>query len=85
MSELSKAIGARLRELRLDAEMTLAEVARRMGSHRPIIGRAERGVHTLNLDVLSAHARALDLDLLTVLAPIDIDGLIAIDSRCTDA
>jgi transcriptional regulator with XRE-family HTH domain len=76
LTALSQAVGARLRELRRDAELTQEQIARAIGSHRPIIGRIERGKHVLSVDVLQRYARALDLDVATVLAPVDIDGLV---------
>ncbi|MBW2507413.1 MAG: helix-turn-helix transcriptional regulator, partial [Deltaproteobacteria bacterium] len=39
-------LGARLRELRLAAGLTQAELARRTGIHRPNIARVEAGRHT---------------------------------------
>lgn len=77
MSALARAVGARLRELRVDAELSQAQVARlrQLGSHRPIICRVERGVHEVDLHTLQRYARALDLDVLTVLAPLDIEQL----------
>lgn len=68
---LASHVGARLRSLRLDAELSQAELAARAGTHRPIIGRLERGLHVPELDVLARMARALDVDVLTVLAPLD--------------
>jgi transcriptional regulator with XRE-family HTH domain len=72
---LARAVGARLRELRKDAELSQAEVARLIGSHRPIVCRIERGVHEVDLHTLQRYARALDLDVLTVLAPLDIERI----------
>lgn len=79
MSALSLAVGARLRELRQDAELTQAEVARRLNVARPIVTRTERGIHTLTVETLWAWCRVLELDPVTVLAPIDVDALVAID------
>jgi transcriptional regulator with XRE-family HTH domain len=64
-------VGARLRELRVDAELTQSEVARRTGIHRPIIARIERGKHEPSLEVVSTYARALELDAATVLVCLD--------------
>jgi len=75
VSALSRAVGARLRELRQDAELSQAQVALLTGSHRPIIGRIERGVHEVDLHTLQRYARALELDVLTVLAPLAIEQL----------
>lgn len=76
---LSVAIGERLRELRQDAELKQAEVARRCKVPRPIITRVERGMHTISLDLLHRYAQALELDIPTVLALVDIEELVAID------
>jgi putative transcriptional regulator len=64
-------VGARVRELRLEAELTQQELADRIGSHRPIIGRIERGVHVVTLEVCVRVAAALELDLGTLLACLD--------------
>lgn len=66
-------IGARLRELRLDAEMTQAEVSRRTGIHRPIVARIERGVHEASLPTIARYAGALELDMETVMVCLDPD------------
>lgn len=70
-SELARRVGARVRELRLDAEMTQEALARRCGSHRPIISRTERGVHELDLRFAARIARALGIDLPTLLVCLD--------------
>jgi DNA-binding transcriptional regulator YiaG len=53
-------VGARLRELRTDAELTQTEIARRTGIHRPIVAR---------------YAAALGLDTATVLVCLDVEWL----------
>lgn len=68
---LASQVGARLRALRLDAELSQGELAARAETHRPIISRLERGVHVPDLDVLARMARALDVDVVTVLTPLD--------------
>lgn len=68
---IGQRIGAELRRLRLEAELTQEDVAQLMGSHRPIVCRLERGVHTHTLDEVARYARALDLDAVTVLACLD--------------
>jgi transcriptional regulator with XRE-family HTH domain len=64
-------IGGRLRELRVDAELTQEQVAVRTGMHRPVVGRLERGIHDVSLDALARYAGALDLDLGTVCCVLD--------------
>jgi transcriptional regulator with XRE-family HTH domain len=55
-ARIAVSVGAELCRLRLAAGFTQAELARRTGTHRPIIGRTERGHHTptLELAVLQA-------------------------------
>lgn len=64
-------LGQRVRELRVDAELTSDELARRIGSHGAIVRRIERGTHTLSLRVLEQVATALDLDVATVAVVLD--------------
>lgn len=52
-------LGARLRELRLAAGLTQAELARRTGIHRPNIARVEAGRHTPSLETLARLAAAI--------------------------
>jgi len=46
-------LGARLKELRKEAGLTQAELARRTGIHRPNIARVEAGRHSPSLETLS--------------------------------
>lgn len=68
---IAKTVGARIRELRLDAEMSQRELARRLGSHRPVIGRIENGKHLVDLRMVARIAAALELDVATVLVCLD--------------
>lgn len=52
-------IGARMRELRKEAGLTLEEVARRMETHRPIVGRLELGIHDQGIGSIVLYARAI--------------------------
>ena len=71
MTDLGVLIGARLRELRLEAEMTQEQIARALRSHRPIINRIESGTHVLSLHTLYAYAKALDIDPRVVLVVVE--------------
>lgn len=71
--EIARVVGARLRELRIDAELTTEQVAQLMGSHRPIVSRLENGKHDPDLNSISRYARALGLDLADVLVCLDPD------------
>ncbi len=62
-------LGARLRELRLKAGLTQAELARRTGIHRPNIARVEAGRHTPSLETLARLAEAIGVPTTRVLAP----------------
>jgi len=64
-------LAERIRELRLDAEFTQAEVARRTGIHRPIVGRIERGLHLLSIETLTRVAVALEIDVETICVVLD--------------
>ncbi len=61
-------LGARLRELRLEAGLTQADVARRTGIHRPNIARVEAGRHTPSLETLSRLASAIGVPTTRVLS-----------------
>lgn len=60
-------LGARLRELRVAAGLTQAELARRTGIHRPNIARVEAGRHTPSLETLARLASAIGVSTTTVL------------------
>jgi DNA-binding XRE family transcriptional regulator len=60
-------LGARLRELRLEAGLTQAELARRTGIHRPNIARVEAGRHTPSLETLARIANAIGVSTTQVL------------------
>ena len=61
-------LGARLKELRLEAGLTQAELARRTGIHRPNIARVEAGRHTPSLETLSRIASAIGVPTTRVLS-----------------
>lgn len=60
-------LGARLRQLRLAAGLTQAELARRTGIHRPNIARVEAGRHTPSLETLARLASAIGVPTTRVL------------------
>lgn len=60
-------LGARIRELRLAAGLTQAELARRTGIHRPNIARVEAGRHTPSLETLARLAAAIGVPTASVL------------------
>lgn len=55
------AIGARVRTLRLERGWTLDDLADRLDSYRPIVGRLERGRHTPSPLTLVRYAAALEV------------------------
>lgn len=69
--DVAHVVGARIRELRCDAEMTLDELARRVGTHRPIMTRIELGWHTPDLRTAAKIAAALSIDVATLLVCLD--------------
>lgn len=60
-------LGKRIRELRLAAGLTQAELARRTGIHRPNIARVEAGRHTPSLETLTRLAQAIGVPTTRVL------------------
>lgn len=60
-------LGKRIRELRLAAGLTQAELARRTGIHRPNIARVEAGRHTPSLETLARLAHAIGVPTTRVL------------------
>ncbi len=67
---MARAIGARMRTMRDEAGLTVVEVARRLGSHGPIISRMEMGHHLQDLQGVLAFARVVRC------SPIDILGVL---------
>lgn len=65
------AAGAELRRLRLAAGLSQAQVARFTDSHRPIVSRVDRGVHTTSLEVCELHAVVCGGSLADVLRAVD--------------
>ena len=62
-----------LREARLRAGLTQAELARRAGTHRSAIGRWERGEALPSLEKLRELVRACGLELTFRIANADLD------------
>ena len=60
-------LGQRIRELRLAAGLTQAELARRTGIHRPNIARVEAGRHTPSLETIARLANAIGVPTTRVL------------------
>ena len=70
-AELAKRIGARIRELRLERDWSHTELARRVGTHRPIVHRIEGGKHTPSLFTLWHYAQALGVPLTAIVSAVD--------------
>lgn len=69
---IAKMVGARLRELRLDAELTQVQVADRTGIRRRMISHMEQGDFCPALSFVARYAAALGLDAATVLVCLDV-------------
>ena len=63
-------LGAALRRRRLDAGLTLAEVAERADLSLSYLSEAERGRKLMSLDALDAWAVALDVTVVEVLSSV---------------
>lgn len=74
-------VGVRVRELRKRRGLTLAQLAQRCGSFRPIISRIEQGTHQPSLDTLYRLARALDVRPVELLTREDWDAIDAAARR----
>jgi transcriptional regulator with XRE-family HTH domain len=72
MTNLRVRVGRRLRELRVRAKLSQAEVGRRSGIHRPIVARVERGVHDPGLDTVARLCTAIGCKLRDVLIVLDV-------------
>ena len=68
---LSRLLSARIRELRLEAEMTQEQLARRARTYRPLVARVERGSYTIRLSTVYRYAKALDVEPMVILCVLD--------------
>jgi transcriptional regulator with XRE-family HTH domain len=68
---LARQVGARVTAFRLAAGLSMAELAERSGTHRPIVGRVERGVHLPDWWTLAELARGLGVSMGELLAGVD--------------
>lgn len=67
----SRRIGCRLRELRLQRGLSVADMVAKVGTHYPIVYRIENGDRTPSLETLIIYAQALDVSLLDILSCLD--------------
>lgn len=65
------AIGARVRALRVEREMSATELARRSGMPRQSVPRLEAGRHEPTLETVLRLAAALDVPPTAILAVLD--------------
>ena len=70
-NELNKAIGGRLKGLRVSAGLTLNELAARSGVSRAMIGRVERGESSATAVLLGKVCAAMDVTLSSVIGLSD--------------
>lgn len=64
-------VGTRFRRLRVDRGITQLEVARRAGSHGPIVARFEKGRFPARLDTIEKFAAAIGLRASDVVSAVD--------------
>jgi XRE family transcriptional regulator, regulator of sulfur utilization len=62
-NDVREAVGRRIRELRLRAELSQEELATRAGLHRNYTGRIERAEQDIGITALSQLTKALDVSL----------------------
>jgi transcriptional regulator with XRE-family HTH domain len=65
--ELHVLFGANLRQARLKAKLSQAEVAARTGMGQPYISEMEKGVRDITLGTMASVARAVGTDVRTLL------------------
>ena len=78
---LAAALGSRVRALRLAAGLSQAALAQRALTHRPVVGRIERGTHVPDLETMHRLARALDCDWPAFVKSVDWEAV----DRAADA
>lgn len=69
--EIGPRIGARIRELRLERELSVRELGRRAGLHRPNVFRVERGETEPKLSTIARCAAALEVSLAEILSALE--------------
>ena len=74
---VAKLVGRRVRELRINAELSQGQLARKLRSHRTIVARVERGKHALCVRDAGKYARALGVDAAVLLVCLDTDWIAA--------
>lgn len=72
---VAQAVGDAIQLLRLERGWTNAELAKRVGTHRPLVVRAQRGAHTLRLEVIIRYCDAFGVKPSAFLKCIDGVGL----------
>ena len=71
MHDLRPALGARIRELRLDLKISQEELASRAALHWTYLSDLERGRQTPTMDLINRLARALGITLAEFFAPLN--------------
>lgn len=72
---ISRSIGQRLRQLRIERGLTLDALAIRALTYRPILCRFERGEHVFRLDTIERLAKALNVAPAELLRSVDWDAV----------
>lgn len=68
---IAKLVGEQLATLRVDRGMSQRDMALRLGSHREIVSRTERGCHVPSLQLVTDWAKALGVGVVDVLTVLD--------------
>ena len=64
-------LGARIRSLRAERDWTQAELAGRLGMSHQTVARSEAGLRAVGIEELVALARAFDISVAELVAPLD--------------
>ncbi len=68
-------IGCRIKRQRVLRRLTQAELAKRVGTHRPLVARVERGLSCPTLQTLLEYADALEMPISELMQCVDDAGV----------
>lgn len=81
MKKVAERIGLRVRALRMERGLTQGQLARRVGTHRPLVSRVEAGRYLPTIETVCEYAEALGVSPSVVL---DVVGSVPTPERLVD-
>ena len=70
---MSRAVGARIRQLRTERNLSIKTISERTKMHRPLVSRVELGTYMPRLDTIYRIAQAMDVRVADIVCVIDDD------------